>query len=884
MVTQFLAAPASLGGADDSYFLDNGLKVILSPQAGNPVISARVVIKAGSANEDGLPEYGLAHLMEHMAFKGTARRKVGEISSLVENRGGSINAYTYYDETCYHLSLPAEEAELALDILSDLVFFPSYDPKEYASEKEVVVEEINRAMDSPDRLLGEAFMNLVFESHPYGHMVLGTAETVRGASRETAVGFLKKFYRPDNAFLVVSGGLDTQAVRGLVDKYFKPIPRPETPVPPVPAFRRPEPRGPELEIMVSEQAAFPKILIGFRAPGGADSRSSQLDMISAVLSQGRASRLFAQVKTAKGLVTDIDTYAMTPRLDGCFYIGMETEAAKIRPAVEAVIEELRGLAVNPPTDEEISRARALTGKSFLLGQESAEGQNGIIASFELQTGDWRLKDAYLSRWARLAAADLVRLSRDIFQPRNMTVVIMLPAGAEKPDEAALKTVLAQWSLPPAAETPAPQAGYESHTLASGAQVLLLRDTSLPQVTAKVVTLGGLLADRQGQDGLSNLFAEVWPKAALKRPAADLARAVENLGAGIEGFSARNSLGLSGSFLSASWSQSLSLLMELVTEPALDPESLEDAREEILASLKMQEEQMAERTFRLLRQALYRDHPYHQNSLGTLETVSRFSAADLKLFYQEHIRPENLLIAVAGDIDPPAVLELINNYLGSWKPAGTGEKIAISEPPAPLAGPVFVQDDTDRAQTHLAVGFLVPGLDDPDQAALEVLSAHLSGMGGILFKRLRDEQSLAYVVTSGYNPGLKIGTFYFYIASDPQKTGQAASGILNIIREIQSQPIAEDQLAGAKRYLTGIKKISSQTLARRVDESVFNQLLGLGLDFEALYLKKIEAVTSSDLQKAARKYLVLERAVFGAAGPGESTGKVWEELRTAIKAQ
>ncbi|MDR1083616.1 MAG: insulinase family protein [Deltaproteobacteria bacterium] len=882
MSSQFSTTPAVWGGAEDSYVLDNGLKVILAPQPGNPVISARVVIKAGSANENGLKEYGLAHLMEHMAFKGTAKRKVGEISSLVETSGGSINAYTSYDETCYHLSLPAEEAELALDILADLVFAPTYDPKEYASEKEVVVEEIKRSMDSPDRVMAEEFMERVFKDHPYGHMVLGSADTVRGVSRETALAFHRKHYRPDNAFLVVSGGLDPSAVRGLVDKYFKSLKKPAVSLPTPPANTAAENKGPVLSVMPSEQAAFPKVLIGFRTPGGSDSRSNQLDMISAILSQGRASRLYSQVRVAKGLVTDIDTYAMTPKLDGCFYIGFETEPGKIQPALAAIIEELEGLVKNPPTDEEMARARALTGKSFLLSQESAEGQNGIISSFELQTGEWRLKDAYISRWSRLIPADLVHLAREFFTPENMTVTIMLPREAAQPDRDQLEKSLKQWSLPEPKGAGEAKDNYETYRLDNGVEVLLLRDASLPQVIVKVLTVGGLLGEGEGQDGLSHILAEVWPKASRKLPSAEMARTIENLGASIEGFSARNSLGLSGSFLSSNWAQSLKLMLDLVTEPALAQENLEEVREETVAALKLQEEQMAERAFRLVRNGLFREHPYHRNNLGLLPAVEKFTREDLQKFYGELIRPEKLLVAVAGDIDPQAVLDLLKLELGSWRPAGSPKAVVIPEPPAPLTGTSFGSDNLDRAQTHLILGFLAAGLDDPDQAPLEVLSAHLSGMGGILFTRLRDQQSLAYVVSSGYNPGLLVGTFYFYIATDPQKTGQATAGILDIIDETKANVISGEELAGAKRYLVGIKKITRQTLSHRVDESVFNKLLGLGLDFDARYLKAIEAVTAADLQRVARKYLDLDRAFFGAAGQGEPTEKVWADVRARVK--
>ncbi|MDR1577244.1 MAG: insulinase family protein [Deltaproteobacteria bacterium] len=874
------APEVSWGGADDSYVLDNGLKVILAPQPGNPVICARLTIKAGSAYETSVKEFGLAHLMEHMAFKGSAKRQVGEISRLVEGRGGSLNAYTTYDETAYHLSLPAEETELALDILADIVFSPTYDPKEYKSEKEVVVEEIKRAQDSPERVLAEEYMSRVFKGHPYGHKVLGSVESVRGASRETALAFHRKHYRPDNAFLVVSGGLDPVKTRALVAKYFNDLKRPKTPSPALPVAQPPLGEGPDFFVNVNDQAKFPKVLIGFRTMGGDDSRASQLDLISAILTQGRASRLFARVKIEKGLVTDIDASAMNLRFGGNFYIGFDAEPEKIEPALAAIIQELKGLVEVAPTDEEMERALALTGKSFLLGQESAEGQNGIISLFELQSGDYRLKDAYLARWSRLTSDDLVVLAREVFRPENMTVAIAIPPATTPPDPANLEKLLKEWKLPAGpAKTESQTGDYEIHKLENGVEVLLLKDSSLPRINVKVVTLGGLLGENPGEDGLSNLFAEVWPKASQKLSAAEMALAVENLGASIDGFSARNSLGLSGSFLSANWEKGLGLTLDLVTEPALASDSLEEVRAEVLVALQTQDEQMVDRAFRLVRKGIFGQHPYHRDNLGQKETVAKFTAEDLKSYYQSIIRPETLLVAVAGDIEPKAVLAFLQERLGSWRPAGVGRTVAIPAPPAPLAKATFALDAVDRAQVHLAIGFQAPGLADADQAALDVLSSYLSGMGGVLYITLRDQQSLAYVVTSGYNPGLKTGVFYFYIATDPQKTSQALNGMLDVIEQVRQNPIPPAEVEAAKRYLLGIKKISQQTLVRRLDEAVFNKLLGLGLDFERQYLKAIEAVTSADLQRVATNLLGFERGFYGAAGQGDLVEKAWAEVES-----
>jgi zinc protease len=574
---------------------------------------------------------------------------------------------------------------------------------------------------------------------------------------------------------------------------------------------------------------------------------------------------------------------MSLALGGNFYVSFETAADKIEPAIAAVVEELNGLAKSPPTPGELSRARALTGRSFLLGQESAEGLNGLIASFELQKGDYRLKDAYLARWAQLSPDDLAALAATVFKPEGLTVAMILPTGAEKPTPESLTKIFQGLDLTAPASRAQGEANFESHRLDNGLEVLLLRDASLPQVAVKAVARGGLLAEGPGQAGLSNVFAEVWSKATAKLEAPELAQVVEGLGASFDGFSARNSFGLSGSFLSANLDRGLDLFVDLIIEPAFPQASLDEARAEALAAIKAQEERMPERAFRLVRGGLYGSHPYSRDNLGSAEDVAKISVADLKAFHASLARPESLLVAVAGDVDPPAVLAALNERLGAWRPDGAQRAVPIPDPPAPLKQTGFGLDRVDRAQCHLAVGFLAPGLGDPDQAPLEVLNAYLSGMGGVLFQELRDRQSLAYVVASGYNPGLKIGTFFFYIATDPAKAPQAVSGALEILGQTRAAEIDPKDLAAAKSYILGANKIAKQTLNRRVEESVFNQLLGLGLDFESRHEEAIKAVTAADLLRVAKKHLDPGQAFFAAAGQGQAAEKAFEAVE-AVEAQ
>lgn len=872
LISGLMTGPPSRawGAAEESFTLPNGLKVIIVEQPGSQVVSMRVMIRTGAVDEAVRSEYGLAHLMEHMAFKGTSRfPDPGLISSLVERNGGDMNAYTSSDSTVYYLNMPSDQLTLGLEILSDLVFNPLYDPKEYELEKEVVIEEIKRGLDSPDRMLMESFFDAAYPDHPYGRPVIGSEETVKNVSVEEARDFFKRHYRPDNAVLVLTGGFDRQEAGVAVEKFFAPLANPDSPLPRMADPALPPPAGPVVRIIESEKVALAKVLIGFRGPAGKDADAPTMDLFSSVLSGGKSSRLIETIKDQKGLVTNIAAGSYTPRYQGSFIISMETEPGKVIPAITALWQELEKITAAPASDAELSRARALAEKDFLSGQESSLGLASQITDFETLFGDWRLRDAYLPLWNRTSPTELSVSAFNYLLPKNMTITVMLPKG--NPDNKFITseelTKLARQLAPNLSSSAAKTAPtFTEIRLDSGPLLVVMRDATLPLVTVKAAAMGGLLAEKDQQSGLNNFMTNVWTKATEQQSAPELARSFENIGASIGAASGRNSVGLSASFLASSREEGFRLFIEVLTSPAFSPEDVERVRPEILAQIKAQDEQLGGRVMRLLARNLYPGgHPYSRDLLGTAESVAIITPQDLRALYQGLIRPENLVIAVAGDIEPERIKELLDEALASWKPEGASLKIVAPPAPEAIAKAEKISETLNRAQTHIAYGFQAASLGDGDGPALDVLAAYLSGMSGPLFRELRDQQSLAYTVQAGYNPGLNVGSFAFYIASDPKKVDAALKGFNEIIDRVRHKPISDKELDGAKRYIIGTTKANLQTIGSRTEQAILNSLYNLGLDYDVKRLAAIEKVTAEDVRRVAEKYLQPDRGVMTILG-------------------
>jgi zinc protease len=867
LLAHTIGASQARSGVDASFVLPNGLKIIAVQQPGNPTVTALLIVKAGSSSESGESEYGLAHLMEHMAFKGTHKRGVGEVSAEIENLGGSINAYTSNDNTVYYVTMPVEGLETGLDILSDITFNPSYDPAEYALEKEVVVEEIKRSLDSPESKLWYAVVGETFKNHPYAHPILGSPESVREAGRDTALAFHDKFYRPDNAVLVVTGGFAIEGFNELVEKYLAGVAAPGAPLPPAPAAGPNGLDAPTILEVRHDMVRVPKVMVAFRAPPGGDPESEELDLLSSVLDGGRSSRLPERVKTNRGLVTDISSFYLNNKLGGLFAVDYETEEGKIGEALAAVVEELNLLCREPVTLEELTRARAQASSSFIQSQESSSSLAGVLTSFELISGDFRLRDAYLTAWSRVTPMDLAVLAERYLRPENLVLGVLMPTDAPPLDVEALKKTVAALA-PEIPEGEVLEAGrFQETTLKSGAKLVYLRDASLPMVRINAAARGGQMAEAPGEEGLAMLADKAMVLASLTSPSEETARSIEDLGGVVSGVSGRNSMGLRATFMSADWRRGLEIAVDLIRNPAFNEANIEEVRAEQLASIKALDEQISEKTVKLVRSELYKWHPYRHSSLGTAEAVASLDKRRLGEFHETYFRPEYLTFVVSGDIVPEEVAEYLDGLLAGWSPPGEGKKVVVPPPPPPIAGgPVRLSEELDSAQTHLAMAFAAPGLGHPDQAPLEVLDSHLSGMGGVLFNELRNKQSLAYVVYSSYSPGLDAGGFMFYIASDPQKTEQALAGLEEVVAGVRANKLTEEETAQAVRYLTGQYKIMFQTLDKRADDVLYNSLYGLGLDYREKHLERIAAVTPDDILRVAKKYLAPEGSVVAVVGP------------------
>jgi len=768
-----LNLPAStVDSATTHRVLPNGLTILLRESHRSPVVELQIWAGVGSADERP-GEEGLAHFHEHMLFKGTERRAVGEVAGDIEGLGGHINAYTSFDSTVYHATLPSAAWRAGLDVLTDAVRHSIFDEEEIAREREVVLEEIRRSDDTPGHVLGELAFGECYPDHPYGLPILGPASNVAGFDRAQVREFFERWYTPDNLMVVATGDFDSEEVATEIERLFEDAVSGNTT-----RTRRDEPMPDALRVAVLRKPfEGHRVDLSWPASRFRDRDATHLDLLAYVLGECESSRLVRKIREGEALVDRIDAGAYTPLDRGLFSIGFETDANRLLDATRRIVEEVDRLRREPVSDAELERARVNFLASEQFDRESVSGVASKLGSFEAIGGGWQFETKALETLRSATPADLLHVAQQYLLPEALTIAALIPETTDaKLDEAAVRRAVAlgleaaEQPRRVSQEEPSPKidraltadepserlrfgpmrlaadgAGERLDAkLSNGLDLHVLRRPEVPIVAVRLAAPGGLLSENEANSGLTRFLAAMWTRGTRTHSAAAFARQTEGLAAEIDGFSGRNSIGLTLDCLTETLEPAFDLFAEALLEPRFDPEEIERERRETLAALERRHDRLGQRAFQLFARTEFEEHAYRMTILGEPESVSGFSVEDLVGHANRLVAPERAAIAIVGDVDPEAVGRLVESRLGSMQ-TGTGRFELPTEEPRSV-GIRSSELVMDRAQAHLVIGFRGITMSDPDRYTLELIAQILAGQGGRLFLDLRDRQSLAYTVS------------------------------------------------------------------------------------------------------------------------------------------
>lgn len=852
--------------------LDNGLTVLVREDRSAPVVAIVTHVKAGYFNEPDRV-VGISHVLEHMYFKGTARRAVGEIARETKAAGGYLNAGTIYDYTSYYTVLPSSALEQGLDIQSDALRNSEVDEEELRKELLVIIQEAKRKLDNPGAVAMETLYEEMFDVHRIRRWRIGTEEGLRRLTRADVWEYYRNLYLPSNIVLVIAGDVDPDRTFDLVDRYYGDMPGGE------PVGERSPEEPPRVGFRFRELAGDivqTHMEWGWRSPGALHEDTARLDLLAIVLGQGRASRLYRGVRDA-GRVSTIAAYNYTPTEIGVFGISAKLLPEDTRGAVEAVWRELDAVRREGLLPSELERARNILEARVLRRLETVEGQANLLAEWQA-LGDWRLAGEYLDRAMAVDRDALVRVAEEYLALDRATVLVYRPAGAPALgwSSAGLEEILGDVAGPPAgrpterpAEPPASSApaawtptaredDVHFYDVADGVRVAIRpRRSSL--VAMGIFTRGGVLREAADTAGLTSLVARTAIKGTARMDAARIAEETEMLGGAIVPAVTMDAIQFTLTLPGRHLRRGFELLADVALRANFPEAELERERKVALADLDQVRDDMYRYPLRLFLQAAFAGHPYGLTMADTESTLRAASRTAVQDWHLESMLGGEPWVLMVGDVEPDTAAATIAAAFDGRSPARPGEVADSARWPE---GVRTEAEQRAKAQTALVLGFPGPARDDPELFVGRILGHVMSGLGGRLFEELRGRRSLAYTVAAYPIAWWRGGAFVAYIATSPEREDEARRGLIEEFERVAAHGITPEELERAQNYAVGQWKVRRQTNAAQLADLAGALLLGDGLAELREFEPRIRAVTAEDVRSFVERHFDPNRLVEG----------------------
>jgi len=866
---------ASVEGVTE-YRLDNGLRVLMVPDPSASNFTVHMTYFVGSRHE-GYGEKGMAHLLEHMLFKGAKRH--ANIKEELNKRGARFNGTTSLDRTNYFETLTAtgDNLDWALGLEADRMVNSFVLKSDLDSEMTVVRNEFERGENEPGSVLAERMQRLAFSAHNYGNPIIGFRADIESVPIERLQAFYRTWYQPDNAFLIVGGRIDEDAALALVEKHFGGIPRPARALPVL--YTTEATQDGERSVTLRRTGDVQIVSALYRIPAGSHPDYAAIDILSLVYGAAPTGRLHrALVQT--GLATSAWGYERMLRDPGWASFGaMLQKAAALEPAQAALLGALEGPGREPVTGIEVERARTMLLNQMEKAPLDSAGYVRWLGEFA-SMGDWRLFYIYRERVRKASVADVQRALDTYLRPANRVLGVFAPTDspvrAVIPPVPPLEATLAELKSGEAVQageafdpTPANiEARVIRRTLSNGIKVALLpKKTRGGTVVARLALYWGDEASKRNRARACAFADGMLMRGTQKRTRAELRDAFDKLKANV-------GVGISGASIDARRPQledTLRLVAEVLREPSFPASEFEELRRAALTGAEAQRgDPTAIAGERLARHL----HPYPPGDWNYVETteerIAGMKAATLeeaKRCYTELVGATGAQFVAVGDFDPEAVTRLLEELFGGWRSPAPYTRI-----PARYfeVAPIEQTANTpDKANAVLRAGMNLRLRDDNADFPALVLGNYLLGgsSSGRLPARVREKEGLSYSTYSLFSADAQdaAGSFGVSAIYAPQNRERVERAVREELERALAQGFSDAEFEAAKKGLLEARRVQrgqDGTLAGRLSNYLY---IGRTFAWDIEFEQRLAALTPIDVRDALRRHLDLKKLSVLKAG-------------------
>lgn len=841
--------------------LSNGLTVLVQENHAAPLATVRCYVKnTGSVYESRWLGAGLSHLVEHLTAGGTtSKRSEDEIEAIVKSLGGATNAYTSTDITAYYVDCPSKQVRVAIDLISDSLQHTVFEPSEFAREYEVVQRELEDGEVDRDRVLWNMLQQTIYTQHPARHPVIGYIDVLEKITRDDVVAFYRERYVPNNMCFVVVGDVDTQAVLDQVAKEWTMSPRGAETL--ILLGEEPRQLAPRESIREMDGETY-EVALAFPTVPLSHPDLYALDVASYILTQGESSRMVRKLQLEENALVSVNSASYTPHYANGFFTVMASADAEQFPTVEKkILAELERLKTELVGEAELAKAKKQKAAELVFGRQTVEQMAESLGRGWLSTDDPLFDETYVKNIQKVTAEQIQAVARKYFVPAHLNRVVITPPGqSQKKTE----------------QTAAPVEGVvEKHVLDNGLTVLIKRQAQLPIVTLQAYTLGASLVEKDDQMGLSSLVANMLDQGTPAHSADEIAEYFDGIGGFLSFAAGRNSVYGSSTTMKEDFATAAGYFAECLTAADFPAERFARIQKLKLGQIAAQSAEPQSELMRFFAESLPRSTPYHIITSGTETTVAGLKRSDLLAYKETYLVPNNMVVAVFGDVEPAEALAVVKQHFGGLKKNDKLPKIAWDQS---NAVPESIARHKDTAKPTGLVLLAYPAVsmfDEKDYAALSVLDTVMSGYsypGGWLHSELRGE-GLVYMVHAMQMTGPAPGYFIIMAQTQPDKIETVIQKIRAKVEVAKNGEITPEEFALAKETIINLHAQEKTTIQSQAQQAALDQLYGLGYDYDEGFDARITAVTLDEVKAVAKKYF--KNSIAVSTGPAARAEKASE---------
>jgi zinc protease len=798
------------------YSFSNGLRVLLFPDQSKPKVTVNVTYLVGSRYE-GYGETGMAHLLEHLMFLKTSTGR--DVKKELSDHGAEFNGSTWFDRTNYFETVTASDANLkwALEMEADRMTKTRIEKELLDPEMTVVRNEFEMGENDPENILYQRVMETAYTYHNYGKMTIGNRSDIEHVPVDRLAAFYRKYYQPDDALLTIAGQFDQSKALALVADTFGRIPRPERKL--EKTYTVEPTQDGERSVMLRRVGENQWIMTAYHVPAEAHPDTAAIRVLAVILGDNPSGRLYkALVYNKKATAVSADEEEMHDPGIAMMTVQLRQEQS-LPEAQEILLKTVENFASEPPSKEEVERAKARILKQIELAMTNSE-QIGVELSEPAASGDWRLLFLGRDEIKKVSSDDVVRVAKAYFKSSNRTLGEFMPTKtpdrAEIPATPDIEALLKDYKGGEAISqgevfVPSPaniEGRAQRFRLANGMKVVLVPKKTRGGVVD--LQFGSRFGDEKalfGTSTVASLTGGMLMRGTKNRTRQQIQDESDRLKARISVSGSATGAMASIETIEANLPGALRLVAEVLRQPAFPENEFDQLRQQMIAGAeggKSEPQTLAINEFQR------HMHPYPQGDVRyvmtpdeQIEALKKVTLDQVRGFYDKFYGASNAELVISGQFDAAEIHKLAAELFGDWKSPSPFERVLSPYRKLDVEEKKIETPDKENAW-FIASTALKMSDDDPDYAALEIADYMLGGsMDSRLTKRIRTKEGLSYGVGSQLNAPAKDdgGLLLVYAISAPQNTPKVEASFRDeLSRTVKDGFTAEEFTAAKKAWL------------------------------------------------------------------------------------